>query len=109
MIHNDIENIVNIPTETTCIICYEPIGKEKTWKCKQCSAIFHKKCIVKWIKSNIKHPEYFTCPLCNYKYVHEQKKVVKKTYVLLKIIIIFGLVICLAILINVIGIATYFI
>lgn len=51
-------NIINIPTNESCVICYEPIT---IYSCQcnfQCNAWFHNSCINRWLNQNN------TCPHC---------------------------------------------
>jgi len=63
------ENTNNTSTiiENMCPICFD-INCIPTWKCDQCNAVFHKKCIKKWETANTQYPYYSTCPTCKLKY-----------------------------------------
>ena len=58
----------------TCVICFDPIKnnkcecKNKNWKCKNCEAVIHKKCIHQWKITNPNYPYFYTCPLCKKEY-----------------------------------------
>jgi hypothetical protein len=48
-----------------CMVCFENVKvKHQVWSCKTCYAIFHLKCIGKWLNSDSASNESWRCPGC---------------------------------------------
>lgn len=47
-----------------CIFCKN--NEEKLLKCIKCNAVFHKKCIKKWLNINVEDNMLYYCPKCSF-------------------------------------------
>ena len=47
-----------------CIFCKN--NEDKLLKCIKCNAVFHKKCIKKWLNINIQENILYYCPKCSF-------------------------------------------